>query len=167
MKQTFTFNARIDKKDKARIIFDNRNYFDFMIKKFGDQEKVSVIIENRRSQRSLAQNSYWWGVCYPIMAEATGHTIEEIHEIMKTMFMPKKLVVIKGVEFEIAKSTTKMSIGEAVEYTDKIRNFSIQELNTNIPSPEEEAGYISSKGLKNMPKQEVPYPTEEYQITAF
>ena len=62
MKTELTFNATIDKKEKAKIIFDNRNYFDFMIgKKFKDKEKVSVKVANRQKKRSPAQNSYWWG----------------------------------------------------------------------------------------------------------
>lgn len=157
MKQTLTFNAKIDKKDKAKIIFDNRNYFDFMIGRFKDGEKVSVIVENRRSQRSLAQNAYWWGVCYPIIAETTGHTIEEIHEIMKVMFLPKKFIVIKGMEFEIPKSTRNLSVGEAVEYTNKIRTFSAQELNANIPTPED-AGFISNK------KDKIDYPIHTGEV---
>ena len=144
MKIELTFNAVIDKNGKSKIIFDNRNYFDFMIGKFKDKEKVSVKIENRRSKRSLAQNSYWWGVCYKIIAETTGHTPEEIHEIMKIMFLPKKFILIKGIEFEISKSTAKLSVGEAVEYTDKIRNFASQELNANIPTPCE-AGYFCGR----------------------
>ena len=173
MKTELTFNATIDKKEKAKIIFDNRNYFDFMIgKKFKDKEKVSVKVANRQKKRSPAQNSYWWGVCYPIIAETTGHTIEEIHEIMKIMFLPKKFVVIKGIEFEISKSTTKLSVDEGVEYTKKIRMFSAQELNANIPTPCE-AGYFC--GRKECPtcsetqtkETKLEYPEETYDNIAF
>ena len=142
MKQTLSFQVKI--KDK-KVVFENRKYFDWMIAKtFKDGEKLTLTLENTRSQRSLAQNNYWWGICYKIIAETTGHTTEEIHEIMKTMFLPKKFITLKGIEFEIPKSTTKLSKGEGVEYTDKIILFANQELNIHIPTPCE-SGYYCGK----------------------
>ena len=74
------------------------------------------------------------------------------------MFLPKKFIIIKGIEFEIPKSTTKLSIGEGIEYTDKIRNFASQELKANIPTPEE-AGFISNKGHQTK-ETKLEYPTD-------
>ena len=56
----------------------------------------------------------------------------------------KKFITLKGIEFEIPKSTTKLSKGEGVEYTDKIILFANQELNIHIPTPCE-SGYYCGK----------------------
>src|SRR3990167_5814660 len=156
MKQTLSFQVKI--KDK-KVVFENRKYFDWMIAKtFKDGEKLTMTLENTRSQRSLAQNNFWWGICYKIIAETTGHTTEEIHEIMKAMFLPKKFITLKGIEFEIPKSTTKLSKGEVVEYTDKIILFAAVELNAYIPTPCE-AGFLCGRSdCPTCSKGETNYP---------
>lgn len=145
MKQILNFQAKITEENgRKKLIFSSPQYYKFMIQRFKVGEDITVSLENKKSQRSLRQNAYWWGVCYPVIAETTGHTVEEIHEIMKQMFLPKKFLAIKGIEFEIPKSSKKLTISEGVEYTDKIRNFSAQELEAPIPTPCE-AGYFCGR----------------------
>lgn len=145
-KLKINFRAKAQRVDgRIKVVFESLKFYKWQINKsFKDGDVLTVSVENKKSQRSKSQNNYWWGVCYPIMAEETGHTSEEIHEIMKAMFLPKKFVAVKGIEFEITKSTTKLSIGEGVEFTNKIRNFSAQELKAHIPTPCE-AGFFCGR----------------------
>ena len=62
MKTELTFNATIDKKEKAKIIFDNRNYFDFMIgKNLRTKEKFRLKLQIARRKEVRHKTSYWWG----------------------------------------------------------------------------------------------------------
>jgi len=130
----------IEENGIKRLEFTNPQYYRYMLNRLNLKEDVIVTIENQKSKRSNQQNAYLWSACYPVIAETTGHDIEEIHCLMKSMFLPKKFIEVKGIEFEIERSTTKLSIAECSEYIEKIRNFSAVELNAPILSPEE-AGY--------------------------
>ena len=133
-----------EEKDRARLVFDNPSYYRQQVDQFRGEKYVYVTIENQRSQRSPAQNRYWWGVCYPIIAETTGYTVNEVHEWAKRKFLKPRIVDIGGEEVVITRSTTELSKGEAVEYTDELRQFSEEVLGAHIPTPEE-AGYENPK----------------------
>lgn len=74
--------------------------------------------------RSDNQNRYYWGICLSLIADETGHTTEEIHEVMKRKFLPRKFVSFAGVTEEVPKSTTTLTTKEMEEY-----------LSTSGPSP--------------------------------
>jgi|GEM_PF-1398483 len=155
MKIKLQFNATVEKKEKTHVLnIVQKDTFKKLLAQM-EGKKVILTIDPVKRTRSLNQNSYWWGVCYPILADATGHTIPEVHEICKTLFIVPKTIQIdpalkdtlddilttapESVAYE--RSTTELSVGEGIEYTDMVRRLA-QELGTYIPSPEE-AGYTS------------------------
>ncbi len=149
------FNATVEKRENKHVLnIVQKDTFKKLLAQL-EEKKVILTIDPIKRTRSLNQNSYWWGVCYPILAEATGHTVPEIHEICKTVFIVPKIIPIDpafrdtlddiitntpdSVSYE--RSTAELSVGEGIEYTDMVRRLA-QELGTYIPSPEE-AGYVS------------------------
>ena len=86
--------------------------------------------------RSGRQNRYLWAVCYKILSDETGHSTEEIHDFMKSMFLPRFFITIGGKEQEVRKSTTELSTVEFEEYLMRIRVFA-GEMNCSIPLPNE------------------------------
>lgn len=44
--------------------------------------ELTVTIAVRKRSRSNEANAYLFGVCYPVIAEAKGYSVDEIHEFM-------------------------------------------------------------------------------------
>ncbi len=86
---------------------------------------VEIEIKRKPATRNISQNSlYWVGVVAPL-AEHTGYSSDEMHEILKAKFLPKHVAVsdkngeIVG-EFVIGGSTTKLTKADFSRYLDDI-----------------------------------------------
>jgi hypothetical protein len=135
-------NVEHDPERGIRLAFQNPAYYRNLLRKFESDKKVSVTIENLRSHRSLQQNRYLWGVVYPIIAEATGYTVNELHEWARAQYLKPRVIEVAGMTRNVTRSTTELSKGEMVEYVDELIRLGA-ELGYHVPSPEE-AGYISN-----------------------
>ena len=82
-----------------------------------------------RPTRTLAQNSYLWGVVYKIPADHFGMTVDEFHEAMKLMF----LLVREDGKPPYLRSTASLSVAEMTEYIEKIREWAMREYRIDIP----------------------------------
>ncbi|MEN6423332.1 MAG: hypothetical protein ABFD76_15440 [Smithella sp.] len=107
-------------------------------KRLGDYLKtlhgknIELTIRERKSQRSLNQNRYYFGVVLDILSNHTGYESDEMHEILKFKF----LKTVKA-DMEYIKSTTKLNTVEFEEYLTKIKQWAAVELNCYIPDPNE------------------------------
>lgn len=112
---------------------------------------VRVTFSKQEKGRSNRQNAYMWSVILTMIAAETGHTTEEIHEYMKTTFLPRHFIRLGNSkkEQQITKSTTTLSTTDMENYLEHIRAFAATELNMTIPMPNEA-----------LPPEFVP--TEEY-----
>lgn len=90
--------------------------------------------------RSTQQNRWLWGVCYKMIAEHTGYSADEIHELMKHRFL-RHFIDIEtrnGIEqLETVKSTTQLNTIEFNSYTTQIQQWASIELGISIPDPNE------------------------------
>jgi len=103
---------------------------------------VVVVVRTVKAVRSLIQNAYYWGVCLKLVADHTGYTPEEHHDLAKQMFLPKSLAFTDGngavvEERVIGGSTTKLSTGEMSEFVEKFREWAASTLGVFIPNPDE------------------------------
>ena len=118
----------------GQIVSDNPKYFTFQLAKL---EGKNVKIEQIKSIRSLQQNKFYFGVVLMTIAEVTGNDIETLHVLFRNQFVPRKFVQWKGREIEIPKSTTELSVGEFVEYIERIK-AEVSTLGITIPEAEDE-----------------------------
>lgn len=82
------------------------------------------------------QNGYYWAVVLPVISNETGHTSDDLHEIYKSKFSPKRVVRdIDGREHVVPMSTSAMSTNEFTEYLDRIMAHAA-EYGISIPPPE-------------------------------
>ena len=116
------------------IFYEKKKLRQFLIDFEG--KEVEVVIRQPTSPRTLQQNKYLFGVCYKMIADETGHTPEEIHEVMKSMFL-KDYADFNGQKVVIIKSTTSLNTKQFGEYVDKVKRFAAQELGIVIPDAEE------------------------------
>jgi len=104
--------------------------------------RVQVEIDRKKTPRSQAQSAYLFAAVYPPIAEHTGYSVPEVHEVCKQMFLPPRILTIRHQSVTVSGSTARLTTGEMVEYIDRCIALAT-ELGCRIMSPEE-AGYISN-----------------------
>jgi hypothetical protein len=97
----------------------------------GKRVMVTVAKETRR--RTNSQNAYLWGVIYKLISDYTGATPEELHIALKYHFGKKRFIG----NIVAPASTKAMDTIEMTEYIEKVRRWAAEELNINIPDPNE------------------------------
>lgn len=104
--------------------------------------EVVVTVRKAHATRSPRQNRWYWGGIMRYMADATGYTIDEIHELCKAKFLPR-IVEIPGAdnvvaEFTIGGTTTQLNRVEFGEYCEMIREWAATwEPPCLIPDPDQ------------------------------
>lgn len=126
---------------KGRLQIRNWNRVASELKAMRDGE-MRVAISKARATRSLNQNRYWWGVCVALVSEHTGYTPDEVHELAKQMFIPKRLAFANGNgevvgEFVIGGTTTRLDTLEFGEFVEAFRMWAAETLDVVIPDPVE------------------------------
>jgi len=119
----------------GKTILDNPDRF-LMYLSLLEGKRIDLTIKEHKSQRSLNQNSYYWGVVLKTLSEKTGYTADEMHEICRYMFL-KSFKTIGDKEREYVKSTTELSTAEFEEYLEKTRRWATVELSCYIALPNE------------------------------
>ena len=101
-------------------------------------EDVTVTVNKYRAykQRSNDQNRYYWGVVIKLLRDETGHSPEELHEILKLKFL-LKTYQLKGKQFPGVVSTADLSTMEFEDLMAKIRSWASLDLGIYIPAPNE------------------------------
>ena len=95
-----------------------------------------MIVQIPRKPISDSERKYYWSVIVGMISEFTGHTPEEVHEILKAMFLTVHTTIM-GVGVDYVKSTTILSTVEAESYYSKCREWSALTLALSIPEPRE------------------------------
>lgn len=118
-----------------KLILDNPlRYLDYFKKLSG--KRVELTLKEEKSQRSLNQNNYYWGVVLKVLSEHTGYDPDDMHEICRYMFL-KSFKTVGNKELEYVKSTADLNTAEFEEYLEKIRRWAAVELNCYTPLPNE------------------------------
>lgn len=116
----------------GRLELSNRDAFKAEIAKFNGK-RVYLVVDEEKPQRSTNQNSYYWGIVLKMLADYLGYTVDEIHELMKYKFLPKREVYGQ----EVVGSTQNLKTNEFEDYLSRIRSWGQSKLNLTIPLPNE------------------------------
>lgn len=104
-------------------------------------KEVSLVIKEWEKNRSNQENSYYWSVPIELISKHTGYSDEEVHELLKSLFLKKKIDVKtkEGIteRHTIVRSTSTLTTVEFEEYLSKIRQWASQELSVYVPEPHE------------------------------
>lgn len=125
---------------RGRLVIRNQRQFDNQIRGLDERWILEVSIRRLRAARSQQQNAYWWGVCMALASEQTGYSPEEMHEIAKQLFLPKKLAVADGNgeivgEFVMGGTTRTLNTAEFSEFTERFKRWCAETLDLVIPDP--------------------------------
>lgn len=126
-------NLFFGKSVNGAIEFSNKKAIrDFLLSV--DNKTLVVQVDREYGVRSQNQNRYLFGVVYRVIAEHTGHTETEIHELMKRICLPPVYKKIMGREIKMPASTTKLSKNEFSDYVERIK-AEVASLGLEIPEP--------------------------------
>jgi len=118
------------KIEQGQLILDDEYLFNQQ-KLSLEGKRIQMTLEKYKTQRSLRQNAFYWGVVIPIIGDWTGELEEDIiHNGLKKKFLGGK--EIKGIE--MVKSTKKLTTTEFELFIDKIRIWLMEE-GINLPEP--------------------------------
>jgi len=101
--------------------------------------------EKPKKNRSNQQNRYYWGVICKLVADHTGYTPDEIHQILAHEFISYEK---DGKVFTM--STTKLKTSEFEAYLEDCRRWAATTLQVYIPLPNEPGNYFY-----DMPKGDI------------
>lgn len=101
----------------------------FLIRNEG--KDIIAEYKEKRNQRSKEQNSYYWAVVVPMLAEELGYTMDEMHDSLKFQFLREGDLDAK---LPKVRSTTDLDTVEFNHYITQIQILA-SELGINIPDP--------------------------------
>jgi hypothetical protein len=99
---------------------------------------VTLTVEREVATRSVQANAYYWAVVLKALADHTGYTPDELHEICKVKFLPKDVALKRGngkvlAEFVIGGSTVRLSTVEFYDYVEQVRQWAFEALDVDVP----------------------------------
>lgn len=118
------------KVEKGRISLDHPESFKALLARLEGKD-IALRLARHQRARSLSQNSYYWGVVVPLLAESCGYDNEEMHEALKWRFLERHDGPMPTV-----RSTATLNTAEFSEYVDHCRRLAA-EMGVVIPDPGE------------------------------
>lgn len=99
-------------------------------------KEVEITVAEKGRKRTNRSNRYLWSGVYKPLADHLGYTSEDIHELMKDMFSPKKEMKIGKDVRLVSCSTTELLTTGFSEYIEQIKKFGAEQ-GVIILDPEE------------------------------
>ncbi len=93
-----------------------------------------VTVGQRRPNRTLAQNARYWGVVLRHAAEASGHTVDELHETCKGEILGMERIECLGRVTERPRSTARLDTAEFAAYAQRAEAWLVSELDLRLPA---------------------------------
>lgn len=121
-------NIFFAKAENGELNFSNKKVIRDFLSSINKKD-VWVRIERMTGKRSDNQNSFYW-MYLTVIANETGHTENDLHELFKRIFLPPEYKKILGREIKMPATTTKLDKNEFSEYLDRIC------AETNVPIPD-------------------------------
>lgn len=115
-------------------IYDKKRFHNYMAKMNGKEIQLSV--GPKMKPRSLNENAYYWAVVVQTLADEFGYLPEEMHSILKSLFL-KKETLLKKKKYMTVASTALLSTIEFEDYCEKIRKWALVDHGVKIPLPNE------------------------------
>lgn len=121
----------------------NRTLIKNAIESFENKD-IMITFEKPKRKRSNSQNSYLWGILYPITQNAIKNewgeiwSIEKVHDFYKIQFnVIEKVNEETGQVIKLPKSTTENTTIQQEEYHLQIREFLKEWFNVTAALPNE------------------------------
>jgi hypothetical protein len=104
--------------------------------------EVVEVVKDRRKQRSLKQNNYYWGVVLRILCEELGYFDDEMDELLRFKFL--RYQTEDGLEG--CYSTKDLNTRAKEYYLSQVRMWASAEHGIIIPLPNENLDWVNEQG---------------------
>lgn len=128
--------------DDGKLYVRNKRRLDAFVADATDGE-YTLTLERAHATRSAAQNAYYHAVLVKNIADHTGHTAGETHEVLKAMHLPHDAAangengrLMNGLV--IGGSTTRLNKLAFIEFIERIQQWAATELDLVLPDPDPE-----------------------------
>lgn len=98
-----------------------------------DKKSLVMDVDKEYGVRSDNQNRYYWK-CLEIIANHTGHTSNELHQLFKRIFLEPEYKTILGRELKLPATTTSLNKIDFGTYFDRIR-AEVATMGIELPTP--------------------------------
>lgn len=121
------------KVEHGKVIYDNYDLYAARIVSLEGKEFQSTL-DKRVYNRSISQNSYYWGVIVSLIADHCGYSDkEDCHRDLAAKFASHP----DDSGLPHIESTAKMTVKRFIEYTESIKRWAAEFLHVYIPDPNE------------------------------
>ncbi len=103
----------------GKLHVEKKEQFEQHLKSFKGA-KIWIAIGKFRKSKSRKAERYYWGGVLPTIADSTGHTTDELHEIFKDKFLTVRRLTWRGIEMKIPGSTKHIFSDEQSEFITKV-----------------------------------------------
>ncbi len=128
----YKFQATV--KD-GKIALYRKQYFNKYVASLEGQT-VEVIVQKKKSTRTIAQNAYFHGVVCKYWADYVGCDIIAMKEILKAHFLTKEIEAKNGKVLKYVQPTHKLKLDEMRQFIDQCLILAV-EYGIVIPSIDE------------------------------
>ena len=115
----------------------DRNAFVARLDRLPLDKPLAVTVKPYRRKRTLSQNAtHWWrlnALC-DALALDTGHTSEELHELLKAKFCPVKPMTVMGYQVAV-RSTKALDVAEMADFMTRVEAWAAEEWGFEMPEP--------------------------------
>jgi len=115
----------------GKVSLDDPESYDLWLGSLNDQ-RIELVVQKEKIERTMSQNRYLWAAVYQAISDEIGYTVEEVHDLCKTMFLKTHLDV-KEKRYTIIKSTKELNTQQFSEYVESIKRWASSELSIAIP----------------------------------
>lgn len=125
------------------LMVRNKARLDACVKSWRDCE-VTITVEKKHATRSLEQNAAYWAAIVKPLSDHTGYQPDEIHDILKAKFLPKKLALLDRNgdvldEYVIGGTTTTLDKIQFGEFIRDIQVWAAEKLGLDLQIDSREA----------------------------
>lgn len=128
---------------RGAIRLDDRRGFNADVAKFGEGQAIVLAVEDEKTSASRKAYGYYYGVVLKLLAEYSGHSVDDLHAWAKAKFTPKHVALLDGNgqivdDLVVGSTTTTFDGHEFYEYVEELRRFMLERLQVVTPDPDPE-----------------------------
>lgn len=102
----------------GKLTFNSPEWLEGMLARYKPCD-ITILLERQKNSPTTEQWGYLWGVVYVEASKVTGHTPEELHEIMKSKFLRRKKVW-RGTEITTVRGASDLTMDELASFIDQV-----------------------------------------------
>jgi hypothetical protein len=115
----------------GKVLLDNQDSYDSYLLTL-EEKRIEMVVKKEETSKTIQQTRYLFGVVYELISEHTGYSKEEVHELMKSIFL-KSYKTVNNKRYTVIRSIHDLNTVEMTEYIEQIKRWCATELQIFVP----------------------------------